>query len=240
MIDIETMGTGNNPVMIQIAGIFFDRNTGEMGKEFCANISEESCKEHGFVTTQSTIDWWATQDQAILEAIRTDARDVLFVMHDFFDFYKSQKNVKIWSHATFDFVIVQTYLQQLKQSYMQHKNARDIRTLVDLSGIDLKTYDWNQKTHNALDDCRFQIKYCVDALNKINPPKNESYALYKDGIIRNDISIIQMPLSELQLFHKNAIGIPQVYSLDDNREIHTWPTPTEGWAIQKVQTEKED
>lgn len=50
---------------------------------------------------------------------------------------------------------------------MRHKDARDIRTLVNLSGIDLKTYDWNKKTHNALDDCKFQVTYCVDAMKKL-------------------------------------------------------------------------
>lgn len=167
MIDIETMGTGHNAVMIQLAGVFFDRISGQLGEEFCANIRQESCEEYGFVTTPSTVEWWKTQEPLILEGIKKDARDVLFVINDFYNFYQSQKDVKVWSHATFDFVIVQNYLQTLKNSYMYHKNARDIRTLVDLSGIDLKAYDWTQKTHNALDDCKFQVKYCVEALNEL-------------------------------------------------------------------------
>lgn len=167
MIDIETMGTGNNAVMIQLAGVFFNKDTGETGDEFCMGIDVKSCLDWGFVTTQETIDWWANQDQNILRHIQETAYPVDHVIEWFYDFYKNTKgDIKIWSHATFDFVIVQNYLAKIGK-HMVHKNARDIRTLVDLSGIDLKKYDWKMKTHDALDDCKFQIKYCVDAMKLI-------------------------------------------------------------------------
>lgn len=169
MIDIETLSTAPDAVMIQLAGVYFDRATGETGAEFCMNIDENSCVAKGFTLSKSTLDWWAKQNQAILEAIRSNCNDVDEVMTEFFTFYKSGgNNVQIWSHATFDFVIVQNYLEKLKKGFMRHKEARDIRTLVALSGIDLRTYDWNRKTHNALDDCKFQIAYCVDAMKRLH------------------------------------------------------------------------
>lgn len=169
MIDIETMGTGNNAVMIQLAGVFFNRDTGETGDEFCMGIDVNSCLEWGFTTDQATIDWWAKQDQNILRHIQETANRVDYVIPRFYDFYKNTTgDIKIWSHATFDFVIVQNYLAKIGKK-MVHKNARDIRTLVDLSGIDLERYDWKDKTHDALDDCKFQIKYCVDAMNRLLP-----------------------------------------------------------------------
>lgn len=167
MIDIETMGTSNNATMIQLAGVFFDRNTGATGDEFCMNIDEKSCLDLGFISDDKTIDWWCQQDQEVLRKIRENAYPALEAIQRFYDFYRNVNgNIKVWSHATFDYVIVQTYLGKIGK-YMNHKGARDIRTLVDLSGIDLDSYDWKGKTHNALDDCKFQIKYCVDALNKI-------------------------------------------------------------------------
>ncbi len=168
MIDIETLSSATDAVMIQLAGVYFDRNTGECGEEFCMNIDENSCIDQGFKTNESTLAWWATQDQAILQAIRTNTHDVKHVTEAFFNFYRSGgKDVQVWSHATFDFVIVQNYLEKLHKKFMYHKNARDIRTLVNLSGVDLTAYDWNKKTHNALDDCKFQVQYCVDAMKKL-------------------------------------------------------------------------
>lgn len=175
MIDIETMGNTHDAAMIQLAGVFFDRVTGETGAEFCENIDLASCLKEGFVETESTKKWWAEQNQEVLQEITNNARPVRDVMREYTDFIKVNsggdpiRNVLVWSHATFDFVIVQNYLTKFGLRQMGFRGARDIRTLVDLSGIDLKAYDWTSgKTHNALDDCKFQIKYCVDALNVIS------------------------------------------------------------------------
>lgn len=166
MIDIETMGNTSNAAMIQLAGVYFDRKTGETGAEFCRSLDLQSCLDCGFEKTQSTEDWWATQNQDVLNGIFAKAERPDDVIYDFSLFLK--RDAIVWSHATFDFPIVQNYLKKFTKSYMNYKGARDIRTLVDLSGIDLTKYDWNtDKTHNALDDCKFQIKYCVDAMNML-------------------------------------------------------------------------
>ena len=169
MIDIETMGNTPNAVMIQLAGIFFDRKTGETGREFCMSLNIEACERLGFVKDQSTEDWWKTQNQNVLHEILNKTETPIVVISKFVEFLgKDIKDILVWSHATFDFPIVQNYLKKLTPSFMPYRGARDIRTLVDLSGIDLNKYDWaNGKTHNALDDCKFQIKYCVDAMNMI-------------------------------------------------------------------------
>lgn len=169
MIDIETMGNTLNAVMIQLAAVFFDRKTGETGQEFCMSIAPITCEEWGFTKDESTVKWWSEQNQDVLNEILNNPFHVKEVMDSFVEFLGNDlKNLLVWSHATFDFPIVQNYLKTLTESYMPYRGARDIRTLVDLSGIDLEKYDWaNGKTHNALDDCKFQIKYCVDAMNMI-------------------------------------------------------------------------
>lgn len=168
MIDIETMGNTHDAVMIQLAGVYFDRKTGETGQEFCKSLSVSSCEDFGFKKNIDTEKWWAEQNQDVLKDITSKAENSLDVINSFVDFLGNDvKDVIVWSHATFDFVIVQNYLKTMTKSYMNYKGARDIRTLIDLSGIDLDKYDWSNKTHNALDDCKFQIKYCVDAMNMI-------------------------------------------------------------------------
>lgn len=169
MIDIETMGNTHNAVMIQLAGVFFNRETAETGREFCMNIAEITCEEWGFTKDESTVKWWSEQNQDVLAQIRNNPWHVKEVMDHFVEFLGEDiKDILVWSHATFDFPIVQNYLKILTNSYMPYRGARDIRTLVDISGIDLNKYDWaNGKTHNALDDCKFQIKYCVDAIKMI-------------------------------------------------------------------------
>ncbi len=162
MIDIETMGVSHDAVIIQLAAVQFDIETGEIGQKFVLPISMDHCMIEGFRTDKSTQEWWATQNQDILNKILENGMHPETVMEDFsrlmFD-----NDTKVWCHTTFDFPIVQNYLKHFKKPQMPYKLARDIRTLVGLSGIDLNSYDWSQKTHDALDDCLFQIQYCVDA-----------------------------------------------------------------------------
>lgn len=165
MIDIETMGLGHNAAMIQLAGVYFDPLTGETGEEFCQNLSLENCLEWGFEVTASTEQWWREQNQDVLNEILSNAKPVRDVINQFTSFIRDAQ--KIWSHAIFDFVIVQNYLKKFNLKPMPHKGAMDIRTLVYLSGIDLDSYDWSAKTHNALDDCKFQIRYCSDAMRML-------------------------------------------------------------------------
>lgn len=172
MIDIETMSNTSNAVMIQLAGVYFDPVTGEtegeFWEDFCKSISIDSCIAAGFETNESTVKWWSQQNQDTLKSIIESGEDAQEVMMQFSDFIEpNRKDLKVWSHATFDFVIVQNYLLRFGLEPMPYRGARDIRTLVDLSGIDLQKYDRSKYTHNALDDCKFQIKYCVDAMNLI-------------------------------------------------------------------------
>jgi hypothetical protein len=168
MIDIETLGLGENAVMIQMAAVFFNRHTGETGPTFCRSLSVESCEAAGFVKTESTVNWWKEQNQDVYNNIIASGEPAETVMNDFVAFLgPNLRNYKIWSHATFDFPIVNKYMTTFTKSWLNHKGARDIRTLVDLSEINLDAYDWSKKTHDALDDCLFQIKYCVDAMRKL-------------------------------------------------------------------------
>ena len=60
MVDLETLGVSNNPVILSIGAVKFD-STG-LGEEFYREIAVQSCEEAGLVKDQSTLDWWTTQD----------------------------------------------------------------------------------------------------------------------------------------------------------------------------------
>lgn len=165
MIDIETMSSDTDAAMIQLGAVFFDRKTGETDKEFCRSLDLKKSIELGFKKSSSTEKWWSEQNQDVLNLIFQTAENPEIVISDFSKFFT--KDCCVWSHATFDFPIVQNYLKKFNAQLLPYRGARDIRTLVDLSGINLNDYDWNKKTHDALDDCKFQISYCVDAMKKI-------------------------------------------------------------------------
>lgn len=86
-------------------------------------------------------------------------------MNAFLNFASEAK--QIWSHATFDFVIVQETLKALRLPPLSYKAARDIRTLVDLSGVQYKKRPRPGVHHDALHDCVFQVGYCVEAFKQL-------------------------------------------------------------------------
>ncbi len=173
MTDIETLGTNPHAPIIQIAAVLFDSYTGAIEQEYCANIlqSDESIARYNLKTDQSTIDWWAGQPTEIWEAVHVNARPMEEVFPEFIAGLGAigvEKHTPIWSHATFDFPLINHHLNLVGARPLYYRAARDIRTLVDMADIDLNAYNWaKEKTHHALDDCRFQVKYCVDAMAKL-------------------------------------------------------------------------
>jgi DNA polymerase III alpha subunit (gram-positive type) len=170
MIDLETMGVGPNAAIIQIGAAFFDRETGVVGRAFKVNIDLDSSIKSGGIVDGETVRWWLNQICDAQESI-TEQPNVSMVqaLCKFLDFIGD--DYIIWSHATFDFVILNNAMKRCDVSPMHYRSACDIRTLVDLSNIKVQDYKREGIHHDALDDCVFQIKYCVDAMNILRKRK---------------------------------------------------------------------
>lgn len=168
MLDFETLGNGKNAAVVQIGACYFDRVTGEIGKTLDIRITPESAVERGGDMDASTVVWWLKQSkeaqQAVFEGPAVDIDSAFLELNRFLQDAKA-----IWSHATFDFVILQETMKRLRihPSY-QYRAARDIRTLTDLAPLSMADKANREGVHhNAIDDCKFQVKYCVLALSKL-------------------------------------------------------------------------
>lgn len=167
MIDVETLGNGKNALLIQIGAVYFDRHTGEIGDGFKVNIDAIDCGNSGGEFDADTVYWWLSQSREAIDSVIAEPREKIgLAMVKFCAFLCHAEAV--WSHATFDFVIIQETLKRLGLPPLKYKLARDIRTLVDLAGINTKKYERLGIHHDALDDCNFQIKYCVDAMQLVS------------------------------------------------------------------------
>jgi len=171
MLDLETIGTNYNAAIIQIGACYFDRYTGRIGEEFILNVDANSSLIKGFEANWDTIKWWFVQsDQARRVFALIEGIDVEQAIHKVNVFLSEAKI--IWSHATFDFVILMNHFHKLNiRPKFGYKTARDLRTLVDLADVKCKSYPREGVHHNALDDCRYQIKYAVDCFKKIEEKK---------------------------------------------------------------------
>ena len=167
MIDLETLGTCNNAVIIQIGACYFDRATGKIGKKLLINVDVESSLKKGFEVEAHTLYWWLEQSEDARQSlIKKKGVSVIAAIKKINTFLKDSEC--IWSHATFDYVKIEHHLNKLGiKPTFGYRSPRDLRTLVDITDIDLSEYHFDGVQHNALDDCLHQVKYTVDCLNKI-------------------------------------------------------------------------
>jgi hypothetical protein len=167
MLDIETLGTNVDSIVLQVSLVRFDRQ-GNIGESLslCLNVGEQ--ESLGLKKDDSTIEWWNNTNPELFKRLLFEGvaslSDSLNQISSFF-----QYGDVLWCHATFDAPILSNLFKiTQKRIPWKYTNVRDIRTLVDLSHLNLSDYNWvKEKTHDALDDCKFQIKYCCDAFKRL-------------------------------------------------------------------------
>lgn len=173
MLDIETFGNTSTAAIVQVAAVLFDRNTGKEIDSFKAEVDPVSSVDAGMTMDAQTVMWWLQQSKPAQKSItkqpRGSIREVLTNFNTFISRHEpNPRNVIVWCHATFDFPIMENAYKLLNiNSPWHYRSARDLRTLVDLGGVDVyNDYANNGTAHDALDDCRFQVKYTYDCLKK--------------------------------------------------------------------------
>lgn len=167
MIDIETLGTTKDAVVTQIGAVFFDRYTGKLGDQLLLNIQIQDCLDKGLKVDAGALKFWFDQTGRSFLKNPIELQTSLDYLRKFYK--KGEKNTLVWAHATFDFPILANAYEVIEQGFVfPYKNLRDIRTLVDLSKLDhRKGKSGDPKTHDALEDCIYQVKYCTEAFKKI-------------------------------------------------------------------------
>ena len=167
MLDLEALGNGKNACIVQIGACYFDRDTGEIGETFKVNVCAHSATDSGAELDAQTVYWWLTQSREAIDSIVAQPRvDITVAMHDLNSFLSKAKC--IWSHATFDFVIVTETFRRLRiKPLFSYSTCRDIRTLVDMAKLTIDKTERTGLHHDALADCEHQVKYCVKAFSNI-------------------------------------------------------------------------
>lgn len=167
MIDFESFGNGKHACVSSVGACYFDRTTGEIGKTLKINIDARTSQRSGGEIDADTVYWWLSQSPEAIAAMVTDLKPIDEAMIELNDFLEGAG--AIWSHATFDFVMLTETLKRLNMKpKFGFRAARDIRTLLDLAGKKPpKAKSREGIHHDPLADCIFQVGYCVDALKRL-------------------------------------------------------------------------
>lgn len=162
MIDFETLGNGKNACVVQVGVSSFDKT-----KTFKRNIDPRTCQRNGADLDADTVLWWLGQSDQARQSIMQPGIDERIAFTELNAFLADAE--EIWSHATFDFVILMETLKRLGiKSLFSYRSARDIRTLVSLAKVDTKKKPRTGVHHDALDDSFYQVDYCVEAMEKLD------------------------------------------------------------------------
>lgn len=158
MLDLETLSTRPDAVILTIGAIKFDPYAadvdGDKGIYHRVDVDEQT--RLGRHVQEETLNWWGKQDPEVFEeAMGEGNRASLETMcSDLNRFLVGVEN--IWCQGpAFDIVILENlYRQLVKPTPWQFWQIRDSRTLFGVHG---DPRDKNRKAaHNALMDCYYQ------------------------------------------------------------------------------------
>lgn len=168
MIDFETLGAGTNACIVQVGACYFDENG--INSTLKINFDAEDCQRNGAVIDANTVFWWLNQESEARKSIIKEPCALEFhALLKLNSFLKPAD--EIWSHATFDFVIITEALKRrnIKPDF-SFRVARDIRTLTALCpNFDRNSVQREGTHHDALDDAIYQAKYVTAMLSMLKP-----------------------------------------------------------------------
>lgn len=159
MVDIETLGTGANSVILSIGAVEFNNDT--ITSEFYRIIDLQSCMNAGLEMDARTLIWWMQQSDGTRTLFNSAEREILSVVLTDFSGWLPQ-NACIWGNgASFDNAILANAFDKVSIALpWKFWNDRCYRTVKNLyPNIKLErvgTY------HNALDDAKSQALHLIE------------------------------------------------------------------------------
>ncbi len=158
MIDLETLSTNPNAVILTVGAVKFDPyTTMKPYDDLYFRVDVDSQTKLGRDVMQDTLDWWGKQPKEISEEALSD--------QDRIPLADMVKAINKWSVGVdvfwcqgplFDYAILQDIYTQLGHPQpWQYWQIRDSRTLFSLVPRDNEKREGH---HNALQDCIFQAK----------------------------------------------------------------------------------
>lgn len=163
MLDIETLSTAHNALVLTIGAIKFDKfkNINKDIKKtdsFYRRIVIDTDNVNFHVDDKTKI-WWNNQEQkvkyeALVNPDRTPLDKALLEFNEWFG-----KSRYIWSNGSvFDVVIMENAYKAMSiEVPWKFWNIRDVRTVMDLAQV-YKSDISIKNPHHALDDCHWQIQ----------------------------------------------------------------------------------
>lgn len=165
MLDLETMGNGNNAAIVAIGAIKFDSKELTIENKFYTNVDISSCEAAGLTITGSTVMWWMQQSEEARKALNNSPLPLTEALQRFSSWCG---DVPVYGNAsTFDNVILRNSYNKLNIKCPWHyRNDRCYRTLKNLYPNAPVPPD-NTDKHNALSDAHWQTLHLFEIFKQM-------------------------------------------------------------------------
>lgn len=171
MIDLETLGTSHDAVILSIGAVKFDPETNTISDRFHVGVEPESCVQWGLRMDPKTVMWWMgfEREAARNRLVAMQKLDLPTVLEGFQMWYGLQ-SLPTWGNgATFDNVILRTAYEKLEMPCpWQFWDDRCYRTMKNLRP-DIKLQRVGV-LHDALEDATSQAIHLQQILSALPQP----------------------------------------------------------------------
>lgn len=167
MIDLETLGTDTNSVILSIGAVKFDPDTNELGEGFIQAVSIESNQAAGRTISADTLLWWMKQsDEARVAAFLRKTNSLYVALEALSDFLGN--DALVWGNgADFDIsMLADAYKSFEWQTPWKFWNVRCYRTMKNIPGVPSMTKRIGTH-HNALDDAVSQAEHLMQIMQHL-------------------------------------------------------------------------
>lgn len=166
MIDIETLSTKVNSVVVSVAAIRFN-----MKNKFSENVHDydtfymrvdpKSCRQYGCVIDSDTMKWWKQQPLESQQEVfdLNNRHHIKHVLSKLIDWVGNDTSIRVFANSPhFDISILDYLYSKCKmKSPWKYWNVRCTRTIYELGGVNLNKIS-NRYKHHSLYDCLKQIE----------------------------------------------------------------------------------
>lgn len=169
MLDLETLGTNSQAVIVSIGAVRFDELGVAVGDDFYAVLNREQQVALGRTIDAGTVNWWMQQSEQARKVFTEKSEFASPALHRFSEWVGLSKDPYMWGNgADFDCVILGSLYDTMgaKKPWSYSRN-RCFRTLknIALAKDSHKMPEREGTYHNALDDAVYQAYCAVAYLN---------------------------------------------------------------------------
>lgn len=169
MVDLETLGTGPNALILSIGAVKIDLANLSLGEQFHVGLNLDSLPSnaYGFDIEPATVGWWlhparSAGRQALDDVAMTDIGSML----EGFALWMGDDNFVWGNGSSFDNVVLRNAYEKLGMEppwpYWKDRCYRTVKNLApDLTIQRLGAH------HNALDDARSQATHMLALFEKL-------------------------------------------------------------------------